>query len=267
VNLGKWDLLKQENDPLVKALFSIQHKEPIQSHVTQLQCQVFERLSKTGTDSYSAAFSAMTQLHAIYDLKRVASFTEKQQFHQWFATGLKERIGFVEQSAGCLHAIFSTQRMLLKAMSQWKEFSKQELQQFESNVWLLEAKCTRKMGFLQSSYSSLLRTMNMSLPTVQYEESKLLWMQGCHFNAMLKLDAALNEDIDPSFKSKLILKKARWMEETNRGNSNQILTLYQQSTQANSSSQKAFYHYGRYFSKLLENYKEEDKQKNQKELF
>jgi hypothetical protein len=105
----------------------------------------------------------------------------------------------------------------------------------------------------------------MSLPSIQYEESKLLWMKGCHFNAMLKLDTALKEDLDSSFKSKLILKKARWMEETNRGNSNQILTLYQQSTQTNPSSQKAFYHYGRYFSKLLENYKEENKQKNQKE--
>jgi hypothetical protein len=148
--LGKWDLLKDENDPLVKTLFAIQQKQPIQSHITLLQGHVFERLAKNPIDSYTTAFSTMTQLHAIHDLKRVASFTEKQQFHHWFESGLKERISFVEQSAVCLHTIFSTQRMLLKAMSRWEDFSKHELQQFEANVWLLEAKCSRKMGFLQS---------------------------------------------------------------------------------------------------------------------
>jgi len=190
--LGKWDQFEQVTCNLESQHFSVSLGKMVKATIFD-DSQGFEALySKIVQDiatsigygsssSYRDAYEAILKAHLVSDLQLFAQ--EKSLADEGTALLLKNRISCSAMSFAVREPILNLHRVLIENSICPAEVKSEYL----GKVWHDIAKLSRKCGFKQTAYASLLHASELGAYCSHLESAKFFWCEGNHQKAMKEL--------------------------------------------------------------------------------
>ncbi|KIR51714.1 serine/threonine-protein kinase ATR [Cryptococcus gattii Ru294] len=249
--IGDWDTVRQvgpDCPPIGQALLALHEDDDLSSVLTRVRREVGTGITGKG---YTPVYEALLQLHLvqeiamIQDTKKDIQIVSKsknrhkvvQQHVRQLTASLDSRFYTTSPAFRVREAILSIRRTALGLMNT------PSLNPEIGDAWILSSKIARKAGYEQTAYSAILQAREADAPFAFVQEAKLRRAQGSVFKALTDLqntlaplatDSKSNENSeDESFRrsrdlAKAVLLLARWANETDRFDQNEIVKRYTQ---------------------------------------
>lgn len=268
--IGDWDTVRQvgpDCPPIGQALLALHEDGDLSSVLTRVRREVGAGITGKG---YTPVYEALLQLHLvqeiamIQDTKKEIQIVSKsknrhkvvQQHVRQLTASLDSRFYTTSPAFRVREAILSIRRTALGLMNT------PSLNPEIGDAWILSSKIARKAGYEQTAYSATLQAREADAPFAFVQEAKLRRAQGSVFKALTDLqntlaplatDSKASESIEhESFRrsrdlAKAVLLLARWANETDRFDQNEIVKRYTQAITLCDTLESPYYHLGHFY--------------------
>ncbi|KDQ08227.1 hypothetical protein BOTBODRAFT_569890 [Botryobasidium botryosum FD-172 SS1] len=270
-----------------RLLLSLRAGEP--NHIAQAfsvaRNHLGDPISAAGTHSYRRSYDSMISLHLVHELQEIynAAQTVSRNVEQWSQLAdehpsldklsklLSARLDATLPTFRAREPILSMRRIAFSLCNLPAPYSRREI----GYAWLCSSKLARKAGHSQTAYSAMLQARQWDAPYAFIQRTKLLRSNGEGLRALQELENALqaltpsngvidltgnDEPQNPKLKAKAFLLQARWMEEADRFDANEIVAKFRESVALVEKWESPLFHLGHYHDRCLAQTPEVDRE-------
>ncbi|WVO13494.1 hypothetical protein L204_101114 [Cryptococcus depauperatus] len=271
--IGDWDTVRQvgfDCPPIGQALLALHENGDLASVLAHVRRDIGSGITGKG---YSSMYESLLQLHLthevsmIYKAKLVIETTPRginrnrviQEAVRRLNESLDARFHTTSPAFRTREAILSIRRTAYGLMNT------PSLNSEIGDAWILSSKIARKAGYEQTAYSATLQSKEADAPFAFVQQAKLRRAQGSVFKALTDLENTLS----PMRKeypgtqmteyekaawgknlAKAVLLVARWANETDRFEPNEIITRYTEAISLCDNLESPYYHLGHYYDTI-----------------
>ncbi|KAJ7055002.1 hypothetical protein C8F01DRAFT_1160647 [Mycena amicta] len=282
------DRTKTQNSSTVMArvLLAMRSKDPaaISSSLSVARSVLGMPITAAGPRGYRGSYEAVMDLHRTHELELIynamkslptGSQRRSQMRHQIITqlhSSLTARLDSTLPTFRAREPILSMRRTAFALISTPGQISNKEI----GRSWLASAKIARKAGQWQTAYSAMLQAGQSNANFAFMESAKLVKATGEPLRALQELENSmrmlgliddkpdvvdLTEEDDETklMKAKAQVLRARWMNESERYDSQVIFNTFFGSTELQPDWESCHFHLGRFHDDCYRNLSKEDK--------
>ncbi|KAI5289196.1 serine/threonine-protein kinase M1 [Ascosphaera aggregata] len=236
--------------------------ETATQQIESLRRSVAKGLTVNAVSSLKRSHESVLKLHALSELEQVAIAEKSSTFDD-----LNQRLTML---GGCIHDkcyVLNLRRVAMEILS----FDASSV----ASVWLQLARSARKANNIEEAFNAVTRAVKLGEPQAALEFAKLLWREGSPRKAIQMLEETINSNalasagytspvdsarVDRPHNPSLISAKAhlllaRWMDNAGQTQSEIIARKYRYAISLHPRWEKAHYHLGKHYAKILESEK------------
>ncbi|OCF42201.1 serine/threonine-protein kinase ATR [Kwoniella heveanensis CBS 569] len=278
--IGDWDTVRQignNGPPVGQALLALHEHRNLESVLLSTRRDLGSGIT---SKQYGSVYEPLLQLHLLREIemihgtKRTIEATPigpnrnalVRNATQGLTSSLDSRFAFTSPAFRVREAILSIRR------TAYGLINTPLLNDTIGDTWILSSKIARKAGYEQTAYSAVLQAKEADAPFAFIQQAKLLRSHGGVYKALTDVDNALKpllkdrgmdvidlaggegsevRDFDQDRKlAKAVLLVARWSNETDRFERNQIIERYQEAINRSPNVESPYYHLGHYYDSM-----------------
>ncbi|ODO06790.1 hypothetical protein I350_04149 [Cryptococcus amylolentus CBS 6273] len=276
--IGDWDtvrLVGKDCPPIGKALLALHENQDLKIVLKQVRSEVGIGITGKG---YNSAQDALLQLHMIHEISminetktRIETTPRNANRQAIIQAGVRSLNKALEDRFHTTSPAFRTREAILSVRrTAYGLMNTPSLNPEIGDAWILSSKIARKAGYEQTAYSATLQAVSASAPFVFVQQAKLRRAQGSVLKALTDLENALasekrklsgkgtnDDDMNQQIKmAKAVLLMARWANETDRFELNEIITRYKEAINFCDNLESPYYHFGHFYDSLTGETKE-----------
>ncbi|WVQ74974.1 hypothetical protein IAR50_004582 [Cryptococcus sp. DSM 104548] len=271
--IGDWDtvrLVGKDCPPIGKALLALHDNHDFGTVLKQVRREVGVGITSKG---YSSAQDALLQLHMIHEISminetklRIETTPRNTNRQATIQAGVRSLNKALDDRFHTTSPAFRTREAILSVRrTAYGLMNTPSLNPEIGDAWILSSKVARKAGYEQTAYSATLQAVSASAPFVFVQQAKLRRAQGSVLKALTDLENALasekrklsggkgasDDDMNQQIKmAKAVLLMARWANETDRFELNEIITRYKEAINFCDNLESPYYHFGHFYDSL-----------------
>ncbi|KAL4076264.1 hypothetical protein J3A83DRAFT_4357344 [Scleroderma citrinum] len=218
-------------------------------------------ITASGTKGYRGSYDAVLDLHSVYELEMIyQAITGSPMQPKALRTALAARLDLTLPNFRVRESVLSMRR----AAFSFGTVANTSITKEIGRTWLASAKIARKAKQWQTAYSATLQAQQNDAPFYFMESAKLLKATGEPLRALQELDNSMrlsgivmgqqdtidltqedNEDFK-NMRAKTHIILARWMNESGRYDTSQLLKAFSTASNQGSMLESAYYHLGHF---------------------
>lgn len=229
------------------------------TQIESLRHSVAKGLTVNTVSSFRTSHESVLKLHALSEVETVARSEKTNTFEN-----LSRKLVLL---GGCIY----DKRYILnlrRATMQLRGFEDSSI----ASVWLEIARSARKANDIEEAFNAVTRAVKLHEPQAALEFAKLLWTEGNHRKAIQMLEETISSGALVSahnatsigtpvadrqkgaaiVSAKAHLLLARWLDNAGQTQSEVIARKYRHAISLHPRWEKAHYHLGKHYAKILE---------------
>ncbi|SCV68802.1 BQ2448_923 [Microbotryum intermedium] len=241
----------------------------------EARMQLGSPIVAAGRESYRRVYDAVVHLHILNELQAIhlAPRTSAMELPPELIARLNFRYGVTSPSFRAREPILNMRRTAFRLRPPGIDnLPKPRIKEI-GRLWLETSKIARKAGHTQTAYSAILQARELQAPYTFLQSAKLLMASDQSYRAIQEIDNGLRAAMGPPSEgpgqphasplapvtgespgplAKAVLRRARWMHEAGRLESDEILTLYRDAEKLAPEWESPPYYLGRYLDQFCE---------------
>ncbi|KDE08289.1 hypothetical protein MVLG_01552 [Microbotryum lychnidis-dioicae p1A1 Lamole] len=235
---------------------------------SEARMQLGSPIVAAGRESYGRVYDAVVHLHILNELQAIhlAPRSSAMELPPELIARLNFRYGVTSPSFRAREPILNMRRTAFRLRPPGVDkLPKPRIKEI-GRLWLETSKIARKAGHTQTAYSAILQARELQAPYTFLQSAKLLMAGDQSYRAMQEIDNGLRAAMAPTSQAPLFrntgespgplakadLRRARWMHEAGRLESDEIMTLYRDAEKLAPEWESPPYYLGRYLDQFCE---------------